>query len=293
LAEIAVTVEGAVEERRRSGSPGAATRHVLARGDGWMVADVICTCGPEDRRFEELHTWHSVAVVAAGTFQYRSAVGEALLSAGSLMLGNAGQAFECGHEHGTGDRCICFWYEPDHFEQLRAAVGTPARGLPFAMPRVPPIRELSPLVATCCAGLLNPDHVAWDEVAAVVAMHAANLTGPLQAGRETASSTLARVSRAIRHVERSLTTDLTELAELAGLSPFHFLRVFEQITGATPHQFLIRTRLRMAATRLLESDASVLDIALDAGFGDVSNFNRSFRREFGCAPLAFRRRSRR
>jgi AraC family transcriptional regulator len=50
----------------------------------------------------------------------------------------------------------------------------------------------------------------------------------------------------------------------------------------------MRMRLRRAAARLVEDKASVLEIGLDCGFGDISNFNRSFRTEFGRSPRAFR-----
>jgi AraC family transcriptional regulator len=82
---------------------------------------------------------------------------------------------------------------------------------------------------------------------------------------------------------------LADLAREAGLSPYHFLRTFARVTGVTPHQFLRRTRLREAALRLVAQPDNVLDIALDTGFGDVSNFNRVFRAEFGESPRSYRR----
>ena len=93
-------------------------------------------------------------------------------------------------------------------------------------------------------------------------------------------------------IEENPTDALTiaGLAREAGLSPFHFLRTFEKLTGVTPHQFLLRARLREVARRLTASRHRVIDVALDAGFSDVSNFNRAFRQEFGVAPLAYRAR---
>jgi AraC-like DNA-binding protein len=82
---------------------------------------------------------------------------------------------------------------------------------------------------------------------------------------------------------------IARLAAEAGLSPYHFLRMFERITGTTPHQYILRMRLREAALRLTDSPEKVLDIALDCGFGDVSNFNRAFRTEFGVNPRGYRR----
>jgi AraC-like DNA-binding protein len=80
---------------------------------------------------------------------------------------------------------------------------------------------------------------------------------------------------------------LDSLARQAGLSPYHFLRTFQRVTGVTPHQFVLRARLREAAVRLTTERRNVLDIALDCGFGDVSNFNRAFRTEFGVNPRRY------
>ena len=59
----------------------------------------------------------------------------------------------------------------------------------------------------------------------------------------------------------------------------------------TPHQYVLRVRLRRAATALATEPGKVLDVALDSGFGDLSNFNRAFRAEFGVSPRAYRRRA--
>jgi AraC-like DNA-binding protein len=77
---------------------------------------------------------------------------------------------------------------------------------------------------------------------------------------------------------------LATLAAQAGISPFHFLRVFRKATGATPRQFLLRLRLRAAVRLLRTTPMRVTDIAYAVGFGDLSHFVRSFRAEFGVAP---------
>ena len=94
----------------------------------------------------------------------------------------------------------------------------------------------------------------------------------------------------MRRIERDADTPLTlgTLASEAGLSPCHFLRTFEGLTGATPHQYLRRARLRRAAERLATGRGRVVDVAFASGFGDVSNFNRAFRAEFGVSPRRYR-----
>ena len=86
--------------------------------------------------------------------------------------------------------------------------------------------------------------------------------------------------------------DLEATAAFAGLSPYHFLRLFRRVTGATPHQYLVRCRLRRAARLLADPGRSVTDIAFDVGFGDLSNFVNAFRRAAGISPRGFRKASR-
>jgi AraC-like DNA-binding protein len=83
--------------------------------------------------------------------------------------------------------------------------------------------------------------------------------------------------------------DLDRVAGQAGLSPFHFLRLFARVLGVTPHQYLLRCRLRTAARLLADPQRRITDIAYDVGFADLSNFVRSFRRAAGVSPRDFRR----
>src|SRR5829696_1582749 len=115
---LAMDVERAVTQRRTSGEPGLARASAVARGDGWSVDDVVCNLGPHDRPFEEAHRGVSIAIVLAGTFQYRTARGRELLVPGSLMLGNHAQAFECSHDHAPGDRCLAFRFNNEYFERI-------------------------------------------------------------------------------------------------------------------------------------------------------------------------------
>jgi AraC-like DNA-binding protein len=81
---------------------------------------------------------------------------------------------------------------------------------------------------------------------------------------------------------------LDDLARDAGLSAFHFLRVFSAVIGVTPHQYLVRSRLRKAAKLLADPGIPVTTVAHDSGFADLSNFVRTFRRAAGMPPGRFR-----
>jgi AraC-like DNA-binding protein len=289
LAEIAAVLEQAVKRREAEGTPGGTAAHVLAQGAGWSVTDIVCTAGPEDRPFEEQHRNVCIAVVAAGSFQYRSRAGRVLLAPGSLLLGNAGQAYQCGHEHAKGDRCISFSYTPEYFERLTADAGA---GM-FRVAALPAVRATSREVARACAGVAGNDsnEAAWEELGVRLAVETLRLANDDKRRHgEMLPSVEARVTRVVRMIDESPDAEhpLARMAEEARLSPYHFLRTFEAVAGLTPHQYVMRLRLRHAAVRLIQKQTSVLDIAFDCGFGDVSNFNRSFRAEFGMSPRAFR-----
>lgn len=213
------------------------------------------------------------------------------MTPGSLLLGNAGDCFCCSHEHGSGDRCVSFSYDADCWERVAFGAGVPLKRFPA--PRIAPIRELAPVAARALAFRSGHASIAADELSVELAVTAVRIAG--RAGQTRSANlqaaALSRVSRVVRMIddEPGMPHDLTGLAQVARLSPYHFLRAFQAVTGTTPHQYLLRLRLRRAAARVRTEPAKIVEIALDCGFGDVSNFNRAFRSEFGMSPRAYRK----
>ena len=76
---------------------------------------------------------------------------------------------------------------------------------------------------------------------------------------------------------------LASLASSVAISPFQFARVFRQLTGRPPHQYLMKVRLD-AARRMLLDGVSVTDACFDSGFSSLSHFIHVFKRRFGCTP---------
>lgn len=86
--------------------------------------------------------------------------------------------------------------------------------------------------------------------------------------------------------ERDLT--LSELAQVAGMSTFHFAREFKRTTGTTPHQYLIKFRVERAKALLAESHMPLVEVGFRSGFSHQSHFSRLFRRLTGTTPLSYR-----
>jgi AraC family transcriptional regulator len=251
------------------------------------VVEYRCA-GPQQPAYWEVHSGWSVSFVQRGTFSChcRGCVHE--LVPGSVLLGRPGDEYRCTHEHhGGGDECLAVHLSPEVVDEI-----APRAWLSGA---VAPRAELMVSGERLRAASAGDTDIGLDEAAlAFAARYAALLHGP------TSEPTAARAQDRRRAVESALwidahseqPIDLHALARRCGLSAYHYLRVFAAALGVTPHQYLVRSRLRHAARRLVEGDQPITEVAFDCGFADLSNFVRSFRRAAGTSPRAFRRAAR-
>jgi AraC family transcriptional regulator len=104
---------------------------------------------------------------------------------------------------------------------------------------------------------------------------------------------LYRLRRVLEYIDGNLGRDLRllELATLVGMSAHHFSALFRASTGAPPHRYVMRQRLEKAKHLLKRSRLSVLEIALQTGFGDQTHFAKTFKRATGETPSAYRARA--
>jgi AraC-like DNA-binding protein len=255
-----------------------------------VVTDYRCTAGPGAKPFAEMHGGTSLAYVRRGSFGYRYRGRTHELVAGAVLTGHPGDEFTCTHDHhACGDECLSFRLSPKLVDSLgdRAAL--------WRQGGLPPLSELMVLGELAQAAADGKSDVGLDEIGHAFAARFVSLVG----GKASAPADGAPRDRR-RAVETALwidanaeqEIDLTAAATQAGLSPFHFLRVFTRALGVSPHQYLVRSRLRRAARLLVETDAPVTGIAYESGFADLSNFMRSFKRAAGATPREFRQAAR-
>ncbi|MBD1842702.1 helix-turn-helix transcriptional regulator [Cyanobacteria bacterium FACHB-63] len=91
------------------------------------------------------------------------------------------------------------------------------------------------------------------------------------------------------HIQENLHQDikLIELAAIAQMSPYHFLRLFKQTLSVTPHQYILQCRIEKAKFLLQHSGLSIAEIANQVGFCDQSHLTRCFKRSLGVTPRQF------
>jgi len=270
------------------------TATLLRRGS-ISVTDYRCSAGPADRPFVEQHDAFSIAYVRKGSFGYRSRGESFEMVAGSVVVGYPGDEFVCTHDHHVcGDECLSFRLAPELVQTLVDGTATSAAKV-WRAGCVPPLPELMVLGELAQASAGGGNGVGLDEAAMSFASHFVEIV----AGRKRSPPKVRPVDRR-RAVAAALwidahshePVDLDGAAREVGLSPFHFLRLFAKSVGVTPHQYLVRCRLRHAARLLADDARSITDVAFDVGFGDVSNFVRTFHRAAGVSPRAFRRAAR-
>ena len=253
------------------------------------VSDFRCSAGLGDTPFVELHRGHSVSYVRKGSFGCRSRGKSFELVAGSILVGHPGDEYVCTHDHVCGDECLSFFLSLE----LVQAIGD--RRDVWRIGAAPPLSELMVLGELAQAAADGRSDIGLDEVGAVFASRFVEVVS----GRSR-EPLPAKARDRRRAVETALWIDahshqdinLEDVAGQADISPFHFLRLFASVLGVTPHQYLVRSRLRHAARLLADDGLSVTDVAYDVGFGDLSNFVRTFHRAAGVSPRRFREASR-
>jgi len=264
-------------------------RNILLQRKSITVSDFRCTAVAGDKPFTEQYACHSISYVRKGSFGCQTRGRSFELVAGSILVGHPGDEFTCTHDHACGDECLSFFLDPELVE----AIGD--RTEVWRAGAAPPLSELMVLGELAQAAADGRGDIGLDEVGQLFA----NRFVEVVSGRpHTPMSATARDRR--RAVETALwidahshrQIDLDDAAGQAGISPFHFLRLFSSVLGVTPHQYLVRSRLRHAARRLADTDRSITDVAYDVGFGDLSNFVRTFHRAAGVSPRRFREASR-
>jgi AraC-like DNA-binding protein len=269
-------------------TPAAAT--ALFERASLSVLDYRCRAGPQDKPFVEQHANFSFSYVRRGSFGCITRGRSYELVAGSVLLGRAGEEYLCTHaHHAGGDECLSFHFGPGALAEL----GAPS--VPWHSGALPPIAQLMVLGELAQSAAAGASDFGLDEAGLLLA---ARCLESLGAKRRSPPAATARDRR--RAVDAALwldahceeDVDLALAATRAGLSSFHFLRLFARVIGATPHQYLVRARLRRAAALLPQDSRSIAAIAFEVGFGDLSNFVRSFHRAAGVAPGDFRRLAR-
>jgi AraC-like DNA-binding protein len=256
----------------------------------------------------------SVKSVLSGSAFYRTARGHFRIEPDNFLVLNEGQTYSLEIAPGTGTQTLCPFFQPGLLGHVAAAAATPgalddlepAGGVVDFCERLYPKTDgMGRRLAQIAAGLRSPAACGpWledqlfalaEELLALrghVRREMASFPGLRPATRE---ELYRRLHRARDYVDSCYpqALDVSAVARVACLSPYHFQRMFRAAFGQTPMQYLQDRRLRAARRLVSDTDLPVTAVCFEVGFESLGSFSWLFRRRFGTSPRAFRAAGRR
>jgi AraC family transcriptional regulator len=236
----------------------------------------VAHCDPERERSSS----HGVNFVEAGAFRLRTDGAWREMDANALFVTTPGLEFSCAHdEDHPSDCCLSVSYSDEAVESARSSVTLADSAIRPMTNRHAFLRRA---LGACAAG----DEARAEAIAGALlwSLAAATSRQPLFKAERLAWYA-ARVERAKARMEAHYAEplSLSTLARDAGMSVFHFARIFAELEGRPPHRFLTDVRLAHAHARLRDG-ARVTDTCFAVGFGSLSHFVTMFRRRYGAKP---------
>ncbi|MGB7212426.1 MAG: AraC family transcriptional regulator [Gemmatimonadales bacterium] len=237
---------------------------------------------------EEIGCHWTVSLVEQHAFEVHTGTERWRLGPGSAFLNRPGMAYRCRHlEHEPLDVCLSLSLDESLIEALRSAdvpldrapLGTaPSNRLNYLRHRLLRWHEEGgePIVGETLAG----------EIVATVVHRPGPGTAAFRPGHLRQYSERVDAARHRLDTRAAERHTLSDIANEAGLSMYHFARIFRELVGIPPHRYLLKARLARSAM-LLKEGSSVTHSCYQAGFDSLSHFAEAFRREFGVVPSQY------
>jgi AraC-like DNA-binding protein len=247
------------------------------------VREDACAADPTAPAAEWIYDEAAIGFVTAGWFEYASEDRTVLAAPGSVILGNAHEPFSVRHVDRFGNRRLVVTFPAPLLADVANDAGVAPR---FGAIALPPGEAATRMFALLRALEHGGDDILYPLAHAALAAEQLSHQEPIRARDRR------RIQHAVAYIEANFDQpcSLQSLADLAGLSRFHFVRVFGAVVGQSPNQYLINLRMRSAADRLIATKTPIAQIAFDVGFNDISHFYACFREAFGCTPRQWRLR---
>lgn len=229
---------------------------------------------------------HSINVLTAGTFVIKRPGKEERLLPGSVFVTRPGMEYRIDHSNSIdNDQCLSLYLSPESASDDVALMSI------FAESQAVRLKMRSRMMywSRCCANAIRSGDLAAleDRISALPSnlndCPNLSLTGHVSSRQLSWYMERAEVVQHYITIRPGDDLRLGVLSRIVGMSPFHFSRVFHELTGVTPHKYVSDVRLRNAK-KMLRDGASVTQAAVDNGFTSLSHFSRAFKRAFGRNP---------
>jgi len=237
------------------------------------------------------HDGFAVGVIEDGALGFYYHGANVIAPAGMVNLVNPGEV-HTGHAATDGGWTYrMFYLDADLLQDAAAQIAGRPEAVPFFREGVLSDEPLANTLRALHTGL-ESGHLSRLEIESrflaaltqLIERHAEPSPRPHRVAHEPAAVKRARDYIEAYHAEN---LSVRDLASVAHLSPFHFIRVFQAQTGMPPHAYLMQTRVRRARA-LLTQGWRIVDAAYETGFVDQSHLTKHFKRTLGYSPGQYR-----
>jgi AraC family transcriptional regulator len=252
------------------------------------VLDFRCSCVADSKPVKEYQSCAAISFTRRGAFEYGLGSRRYGIHSGVVLLEKAHTTRRVAHYGALADECTA----------VELSTGVPAAHVHFRRPVISATPRLQMLHWLILKGgwtafpavKLQLDALIIDLVREIGRMF--ERSQPSQPVFDTKSREfyLANIDRAKSLMQTRFRDELSlaEIASSAGISIFHFSRVFRRLVGCAPHQYLILLRLAHADLLLLNTRLSVTEICFESGFRSMEHFIAAFRQRYGQSPRKYR-----
>ena len=193
------------------------------------------------------------------------------------------------HEYYATECAEFFYLHPDgvNSRQLWETVCREQGSFVFDCPCVAEIKTRITEIVHACRDDHLPNEVRLSEM--IYSSLTACLTGRTEEGSPLLDEA-SPIATAVQYIQKNYRENLTleTVSRHVNLSKYYFIRLFKQVCGCTPHEFLILTRLNRAKHLLITTDLPVAHIAQEVGYRNLATFSNMFSERVGLTPTQFR-----
>lgn len=238
-----------------------------------------------------VHEGYALGVIETGGLRFDYLGREHRAAQGSVNLVEPGEPHNGDAGGGAGWSYRMLYLQPELVRRAAEQIGIRAQqphfpsGVLQDAPLAARLRELHGLLETRAGSALELDARLLGLLVRWVALHA---EGPPHPPRSGAEPSAVRRALELLHARWDSELRLEELARVAGLSPFHLVRVFGKAMGVPPSRYLVQLRVARAR-RMLAEARPLAEVAVACGFADQSHLTREFKRILGVPPGRYRK----
>jgi AraC family transcriptional regulator len=271
------------------------------------VEDFRCRQREGDPSEREPQAKFAVSFTRKGAFEYRLGKRTSAIHSGVILLENANTERLVNHYGALRDECTVIELNHDFFSRVasdlsnggRPGTSAIAKGFPASvLPATPRLDNLQSMIfnagRTTFPGVtLRIDALLIDLLKEIGNAFdpSAQTDLPLSLDRKSREFYLENIDRAKELMRAKFREELSlaDISRGAGISLFHFSRVFKQFTNFSPHQYLLRLRLEHAHLLLCNTSLNITEICFDSGFNSLEYFISAFTGRYGLSPGKYRK----